>query len=89
MESTVYSKKVSIKTSSSNGLTPWMRLKCLGVEIYAIVTIFNEEYYVLVREFTMDYAKVYSERKENFMSEEVLGFEIESGKLKLFIRGCE
>lgn len=35
----------------------------------------------------MDYAKVYSERKENFMSEEVLGFEIESGKLKLFIRG--
>lgn len=23
------------------------------------------------------------------MSEEVLGFEIESGKLKLFIRGCE
>lgn len=33
--------------------------------------------------------EVYSERKENFMSEEVLGFEIESGKLKLFIRGCE
>lgn len=27
--------------------------------------------------------------KENFMSEEVLGFEIESGKLKIFIRGCE
>lgn len=59
------------------------------VEIYASVTIFNEEYHVLVREFVMDYAKVYSERKENFMSEEVLGFEIESGKLKLFIRGCE
>lgn len=37
----------------------------------------------------MDYAKVYSGRKENFMSEEVLGFEIESGKLKFFIRGCE
>lgn len=33
----------------------------------------------------MDYAKVYSERKENFMSEEVLGFEIESGKLKLLL----
>ena len=59
------------------------------VEIYASITIFNEEYHVLVREFAMDYAKVYSERKENFMSEEVLGFEIESGKLKLFIRGCE
>lgn len=59
------------------------------VEIYASVTIFNEEYYVLVREFAMDYAKVYSERKENFMYEEVLGFEIESCKLKLFIRGCE
>lgn len=54
-----------------------------------VLPFFNEEYYVLVREFTMDYAKVYSERKENFMSEEVLGFEIESGKLKLFIRGCE
>lgn len=59
------------------------------VEIYASVTIFNEEYHVLVRQFAMDYAKVYSERKENFMSEEVIGFEIESGKLKLFIRGCE
>lgn len=64
-------------------------MKRLEVEIYAIVTMFNAEYYVLVREFQMDYAKVYSERKENFMYEEVLGFEIESGKLKLFIRGCE
>lgn len=64
-------------------------MRCVEVEIYAIVTVFNEEYHVLVREFVMDYAKVYSERKENFMSEEVLGFEIEHGKLKLFIRGCE
>lgn len=64
-------------------------MRCVEVEIYATVTIFNEEYHVLVREFAMDYEKVYSERKENFMSEEVLGFEIESGKLKLFIRGCE
>lgn len=32
-------------------------MKCLEVEIYASVTIFNEEYYVLVREFAMDYAK--------------------------------
>lgn len=64
-------------------------MRCVEVEIYATVTIFNEEYHVLVREFAMDYAKVYSERKENFMSEEVLCFEIESGKLKLFIRGCE
>lgn len=62
---------------------------CVEVEIYAIVTVFNEEYHVLVSQFVMDYAKVYSERKENFMSEEVLGFEMESGKLKLFIRGCE
>lgn len=64
-------------------------MKRLEVEIYASVTVFNEEYYVLVGEFTMNCAKVYSERKENFMSEEVLGFEIGSGKLKLFIRGCE
>ena len=64
-------------------------MKCLEVEIHAIVTVFNEEYHVLVREFAMDCAKVYSERKENFMYEEVLGFEIESGKLKLFISGCE
>ena len=62
-------------------------MKCLEVEIYASVTIFNEEYHVLVREFAMDYAK--STVKEYFMSEEVLSFEIESGKLKLFIRGCE
>jgi hypothetical protein len=64
-------------------------MSCVEVEIYAIVIVFNEEYHVLVREFVMDYAKVYSERKEKFMYEEVLGFEIESGKLKLFIRGCE
>lgn len=64
-------------------------MRCVEVEIYASVTVFNEEYHVLVRQFTMNYAKVYSERKENFMSEEVLGFEIESGKLQLFIRGCE
>lgn len=64
-------------------------MRCVEVEIYATITIFNEEYHVLVREFVMDYAKVYSGRKENFISEEVLGFEIESGKLKLFIRGCE
>lgn len=64
-------------------------MRCVEVEIYATVTIFNEEYHVLVREFAMDYAKVYSERKENFMAEEVFGFEVVSGKLKLFIRGCE
>lgn len=64
-------------------------MRCVEVEIYATVTIFNEEYHVLVREFAMDYAKVYSERKENFMSEEVFGFEVVSGKLKLFIMGCE
>lgn len=59
------------------------------VEIYASVTIFNEEHYVLVSEFCMDCAKVYTESKENFMSEEVFGFEVVSGKLRLFIRGCE
>lgn len=65
-------------------------MECVEVEIYASITVFNEEYQVLVRQFAMDYAKVYSERKkENFLSEEVLGFEIVSGKLKLFIRGCE
>lgn len=64
-------------------------LCCVEVEIYAIVTVFNEKYHVLVREFAMDCTKVYSEEKENFMSEEVLGFEIKSDKLKLFIRGCE
>lgn len=64
-------------------------MRCVEVEIYASVTVFNEEYHVLVRQFTMNYGKVYSERKENFMSEKVLGFEIESGKLQLFIRGCE
>lgn len=64
-------------------------MKCLEVESYASVTIFKEEYYVLGREFHMDYANVYRERKENFMSEEVFGFEVVSGNLPLFIRGCE
>ena len=63
-------------------------MKCLEVEIYASVTIFNEEYYVLVREFHMDYAKVYSERKENFMSEEVFGFEVVTGNI-CYLQGLE
>lgn len=61
----------------------------IEVEIYAIVTVFNEEYRVLVRNFAIDCTKAYTTKKENYLSEEVLGFEIESGKLKLFIRGCE
>lgn len=59
------------------------------VEIYASVTVFHEGYYVLVAEFSMDCAKIYSERKENYLSEEVTGFEIVNGKLRLMIRGCE
>lgn len=59
------------------------------VEIYASVTVFNELHYVLVSEFAMDCLKLYSERKENYLSEEVTGFEIVKGKLRLFIRGCE
>lgn len=57
------------------------------VEIYASVTVFNEFHYVLVSEFAMDCLKLYSERKENYLSEEATGFEIVNGKLRLFIRG--
>lgn len=59
------------------------------VEIYASITVFNELHYVLVSEFAMDCLKLYSERKENYLSEEATGFEIVNGKLRLFIRGCE
>lgn len=59
------------------------------VEIYASVTVFNEFHYVLVSEFAMDCLKLYSERKENYLSEEATGFEIVKGKLRLFIKGCE
>lgn len=64
----------------------WVRVT---VEIYAIVSVFHEEHYVLVSEFTMDCTKVYTTKRENYLSEEVIGFEILDGKLRIMIRGCE
>lgn len=59
------------------------------VEIYAIVTVFHEEYRVLVRNFDIDCTKAYTTKEENYLSEEVIGFDIISDKLRIFIRGCE
>ena len=61
----------------------------IEVEIYAIVTVFNEKHRVLVRNFDIDCTKVYTTKKENYLSEEIIGFEISSNKLLIFIRGCE
>lgn len=61
----------------------------IEVEIYAIVTVFHEEHRVLVRNFDIDSTKAYTTKKENYLSEEVIGFEITSDKLQIFIRGCE
>lgn len=61
----------------------------IEVEIYAIVTVFHEEYRVLVRKFDIDCTKAYTTKKENYLSEEVIGFDIISDKLRIFIRGCE
>lgn len=57
------------------------------VEIYAIVTVFHEEHRVLVRNFDIDCTKVYTTKKENYLSEEVIGFDIIADKLRIFIRG--
>ena len=64
----------------------WVRIE---VEIYAIVTVFNEKYRVLVRNFDIDCTKAYTTKEENYLSEEVIGFEISYNKLKIFIKGCE
>lgn len=61
----------------------------IEVEIYAIVTVFNENYRVLLRTFYIDCTKAYTTKKENYLSEEVIGFDITSNKLRIFIRGCE
>ena len=61
----------------------------IEVKIYAIVTVFHEEYRVLVRNFDIDCTKAYTTKKENCLSEEVIGFDIISDKLRIFIRGCE
>lgn len=61
----------------------------IEVEIYAIVTVFNEKYRVLVRNFAIDCTKAYTTKKENYLSEEVIGFDINADKLRIFIRGCE
>ena len=62
---------------------------CVEVEIYASVTVFNEEHNVLVGEFAVDCVNFYTKRTENFLSEAVTAFEIVNGKLRLIIRGCE
>lgn len=59
------------------------------VEIYAIVTVFNEKHRVLVRNFDIDCTKAYTTKKENYLSEEIIGFEISSNKLRIFIMGGE
>lgn len=61
----------------------------IEVEIYAIVTVFNEKYRVLVRNFDIDCTKAYTTKNENYLSEEVIGFDIIADKLRIFIRGCE
>lgn len=59
------------------------------VEIYASVTVFSQGHYVLVATFELDCARIYSDRKENYLSEEVTGFEVVNNTLRIMIRGCE
>lgn len=61
----------------------------IEVEIYAIITVFHEKHRVLVRNFDIDCTQAYTTKKENYLSEEVIGFDIISDKLRIFIRGCE
>lgn len=61
----------------------------IEAEIYAIITVFHEEYRVFVRNFDIDCTKAYTTKKENYLSEEVIGSDIISDKLRIFIRGCE
>lgn len=57
------------------------------VERYASVTVFKEEHDVPVAEFAMDCANFYTKRTENYLSEEVTGFEIVNGKLRFMRMG--
>lgn len=59
------------------------------VEIYASVTVFSQGHYVLVDAFELDCTRIYSDRKENYLSEEVTGFEVVNNTLRIMIRGCE
>lgn len=61
----------------------------VGVEIYASITVFGQGHYVLVSAFEIDCTRIYSSSKENYLSEEVTGFEIVNGVLRLIVRGCE
>lgn len=61
----------------------------IEVELYAIVTVFHEDHRVLVRNFDIDCTKAYTTKKENYLSEEVIGFDLNADKLRIFIRGCE
>ena len=59
------------------------------VEIYAIVTVFHEKHRVLVRNFDIDCTKAYTTKKENYLSEELIGFDIKADKLRIYIKGYE
>lgn len=64
-------------------------LNRVRVEIHASVTVFNEEHYVLVSVFDIDCVQIYSNKSENYLSEEIKGFDIVNGVLRIMIRGCE
>lgn len=61
----------------------------IRVEIYASVSVFHEEHYVLVTSFDIDCTRIYPVKRENYLSEEVIGFEIVNDTLRIFIMGCE
>ena len=59
------------------------------VEIYASITVFRQCHYVLVASFDLDCTRIYSDGKENYLSEEIIGFEVVNNTLRIMIRGCE
>lgn len=44
---------------------------------------------VCIKVLTWTVQKIYPVKRENYLSEEAIGFEIVNGVLRLFIRGCE
>ena len=64
----------------------WTRIP---VEVYASVTVYGEEHYVLMTEFKMVCKQIYTIEKENYLFEEIIGFDIVNYKLRIYIRGDE
>lgn len=65
----------------------YMSFERVTIEIHAEVTVFNSAHYVLVDTFAMDCTRLYNKMGDDFLAEELIGFDIVNNKIRIYIKG--